>query len=236
MEPQDSVGVLGSFFVVPSRKERHVELEETKHYLANGQASRLTPARRSSGRVRRTRADGRPEVLRPARHVAAHDAADQRPSTSRPSTRASASTARRSAAGRGSPSRTCSSCRTPSTAILDPVHRGADALADLRDRRSDHARAVRQGSAPASRKRAEEYLHSTGIADTAFFGPGVRVLRLRRGLVRARPEPLALLGRLGRGPLELGQARARLHGPREGGLLPARAARHAARPAHARWC
>ena len=24
MEPQDSVGVLGSFFVVPSRKERHV--------------------------------------------------------------------------------------------------------------------------------------------------------------------------------------------------------------------
>ena len=61
----------------------------------------------------------------------------------------------------------------------------------------------------------------------------VRVLRLRRGLVRARPEHGALRGRLGRGPLELRQARARLHDPREGGLLPAGAARHAARPAHA---
>jgi len=38
MEPQDSMGVLGSFFV--SRVGRSgMSVEETKHYLANGQAS-----------------------------------------------------------------------------------------------------------------------------------------------------------------------------------------------------
>ena len=62
--------------------------------------------------------------------------------------------------------------------------------------------------------------------------PRVRVLRLRRGQLRARPERGALLRRLGRGLLELRQARPRLHVAAEGGLLPDGAARHAARPAH----
>ena len=82
-------------------------------------------------------------------------------------------------------------------------------------------------------RRAEEYLRSTGIADTCLRRPRVRVLRLRRGLVHERPERGALQGRLGRGSLELRRPRPRLHDPREAGLLPARAARHAARPAHA---
>ena len=52
-----------------------------------------------------------------------------------------------------------------------PVHRGADALAPLRDRRPDHARALRPGPAPRSRAAPRQYLRSTGIADTAYFGP-----------------------------------------------------------------
>ena len=78
-------------------------------------------------------------------------------------------------------------------------------------------------------KRAEEYLRSTGIADTAYMGPECEFFVFDEVLVRARPEPRALLGRLGRGPLELRQARPRLHGAREGGVLPARAARHPSR-------
>ncbi len=88
-----------------------------------------------------------------------------------------------------------------------PGDRGADALARLRDRRSDHARAVREGPArrrpagggapPRERNRGHRLLRSR-----------VRVLRLRRGPLRPRAEPLPLLGRLARGLLELGHARA----------------------------
>ena len=49
------------------------ELED-RHYLMNGGETLPTPARRSSGRPRRG-LDGRPQVLRPARDLAAHDAA-----------------------------------------------------------------------------------------------------------------------------------------------------------------
>ena len=57
-----------------------------------------------------------------------------------------------------------------STAILDPFTEAPTLSLDLRDRRPDHARAVQQGPAPLA-KRAEEYLRSTGIADTCFVGP-----------------------------------------------------------------
>ena len=116
-----------------------------------------------------------------------------------------------------------------------PVHRGAHALARLRDPRPGHARAVHARPAPRRPPRRGAPARDRHRRHRVLR-PRVRVLRLRRGLVRARPEPLALRGRLRRGPLELRQAGARLHGAREGGLLPARAARHAARPAHARWC
>ena len=43
-----------------------------------------------------------------------------------------------------------------------------------------------RAASPGGRR---SYLRETGIADTAYFGPGVRVLRLRRGLLRARAAP-----------------------------------------------
>ena len=80
-------------------------------------------------------------------------------------------------------------------------------------------------------RRAEAYLRETGHRRHGLLRAGVRVLRLRRRLLRALAAPRALRGRLGRGPLELLRAGARLHRAREGRLLPAGAARHAARPA-----
>ncbi len=113
-----------------------------------------------------------------------------------------------------------------------PVHRGADALARLRDRGAGDARAVREGSAPrreARRGLPPRLRHRRHV----LRRPRVRVLRLRRGVVHERPERGALQGRLVGRPLELRRRRPRLHDPREAGLLPAGAARHAERPAHA---
>ena len=110
-------------------------------------------------------------------------------------------------------------------------HRGADALARLRDRRPDHdgglltrsaaGREARRGVPPLDRDRRH-----------LLRRPRVRVLRLRRGQLRPRPERRALRRRLRRGLLELRPARARLHVAPEGGLLPDGAARLAARPPH----
>ena len=52
-----------------------------------------------------------------------------------------------------------------------PVHRGADALADLRDRRPGHPRAATRRDPRRVARRAEDYLRETGIADTAYIGP-----------------------------------------------------------------
>ena len=118
-----------------------------------------------------------------------------------------------------------------SSAILDPFTEAPtlSLICEIADpiTREPYA----QGSTPA-REARRGVPALDGHRGHGLHGPRVRVLRLRRGLVRARPEPLPLLGRFGRGSLELRQARARLHGAREGGLLPARAARHAPRPAH----
>ena len=202
---------------------------ETKHYIANGNEE----AARGAGSDRVGRADpgaaGRPEVLRPARPLAAHDAAAER--------------VRRVRLRRGPRLRRLVDPRLaghlgvghaahadPASAILDPFTEAPtlSLICEIVDplTREGYGRDPR-GVA----RRAEAYLRETGIADTCLLRPRVRVLRLRRGLLRARPEPLALRGRLRGGPLELGEARARLHDPREGGLLPAGAARHAARPA-----
>ena len=86
----------------------------------------------------------------------------------------------------------------PDAASADPrsVHRGADAVAHLRDRRSDHQQPYAKDPRRIARK-AEEYLRSTGIADTAFMGPECEFFIFDEVSLRARPEPLALLGRLG---------------------------------------
>jgi len=77
-------------------------------------------------------------------------------------------------------------------------------------------------------KRAEEFLRSTGVADTCYVGPSASSSS-STSVVYERPERGPLQGRLGRRPLELGRPEPRLHDPREARLLPACAARHAAR-------
>ena len=104
-----------------------------------------------------------------------------------PSTRGSASTAPRSAAGRGSPSRTCCSC---------PIRRARSSTPPPRRRRSrssarssTRSRASRYGRDPRQvAKRAEEYLRRDRHRRHVLHRPGVRVLRLRRGQLRARAE------------------------------------------------
>ena len=181
--------------------------------------------------ARNDRADGRSEVLRPARHLAAHDAADQRLRRIRVRRRARF---RRLVDPRLAGHLRVGHAPDAGRLVGDPrsVHRGSDALAPLRDRRPDHARAATREIRVASRS-APRSTSARRASPTRPTWARVRVLRLRRGVVRARPESRALPRRLRRGPLELRQARARLHGSREGGLLPACAARHAARPAHA---
>ena len=117
----------------------------------------------------------------------------------------------------------------PGSAILDPFTAVADALAPLRDRRPDDRRGLRARPAPHRTPR-RGLPDRDGDRGHGLLRPGVRVLRLRRGLLRALAAPRPLRGRLGRGPLELLGARARLHGAREGRLLPAGPARHPARP------
>ena len=117
-----------------------------------------------------------------------------------------------------------------------PVHRGADALAHLRDRRPGHARAVRTGPAPG---RAE----GRGVPALDRHR-GHRVLRARSASSSSSTRSRTTLGPnrahyevdSAEGHWNSGKPGPRLHGAREGGLLPAGAARHAARPPHARWC
>ena len=60
-------------------------------------------------------------------------------------------------------------------------------------------------------RRAEEYLRSTGIADTCYFGPESEFFVFDSVAYDMQVNRAHLRGRLGRGPLELGRARARLH-------------------------
>ena len=119
----------------------------------------------------------------------------------------------------------------PSSAILDPATEAPtlSLVCEIAD--PDHARAVREGPArrrpPRGGAPARERHRRHRV-----LRPRVRVLRLRRGALRPRPERVALPRRLARGLLELRQARPRLHGAPEGGLLPGGAVGLAARPPH----
>ena len=195
---------------------------------------RRDAARRARGArvgVRDARLDGRPEVLRPARHVAAHDAA--------------AAGVRRVRLRRGARLRRlldprlagdlrvghAARARSDDARSSTPPPRRRRSRSSARSStrsRGSRTRATRAGS----RKRAEEYLRSTGIADTCFFGPECEFFVFDEVSYELGAERGALLGRLGRGLLELRQAGARLHVAAEGGLLPDGAARLAPRPAH----
>ena len=180
---------------------------------------------------RDARLDGRPEVLRPARHVAAHDAAAA--GARRVRLRGRTRLRRLLDPRLAGDLRVGHAARCPirRSAILDP---GTEAptlslVCEIVDpitregvlTRPAPGREARRGVPALDRDRRH-----------LLRRPRVRVLRLRRGQLRARPERGALLGRLGRGLLELRQAGSRLHVAPEGGLLPDGAARLAARPAH----
>ena len=119
---------------------------EARHYIGAGGGR----ARGARVGARDARGDGRPEVLRPARHVAARDAADQR--LRRVGVR------RRARVRRLLDPRLAGDLRERHAADARrlerhprPGDRGADALAHLRDRRPAHARAVRRRIRAASR-------------------------------------------------------------------------------------
>src|SRR5215212_3718026 len=218
------------FFVGPTREGTDVgarvqALPGKREQDGDRGAPRDRVGRRDPG------ADGRPQVLRPARLVAAHDAAGVgvRGVRLRRRSRLRRLVDPRLAGhlGVGHVADARSRLGHPR-----PVHGGADPFAALRDRRPRDPAAVRPRPArgcPPSRGVPREERHRRH----RLLRARMRVFRPRRGLVRPRAEPRALRIRLGRRALELGQGRARLHGPREGGLLPAGSARHAPRPAHA---
>ncbi len=144
--PQDSRSP-GVFLLVQRRAEvaRMSEITE-RHYLRNGARDAGRRARGARVGVRDARGDGRPQVLRLLGIVAARVAADHRLRGER---------VRRGARLRrlvhpwlaGDPG--LGHAPHAGRLLSDPRSRdrGADALARLRDRRPDHARALREGSA-----------------------------------------------------------------------------------------
>ena len=119
----------------------------------------------------------------------------------------------------------------PTSAILDP---GTEAptlslICEIADpiTREGYSRDPRQVA-----KRAEEYLRSTGIADTCFVGPECEFFVFDEVSYDLGPNAAHYSVDSSRGLLELRQAGPRLHVAAEGGLLPDGAARLAPRPAH----
>ena len=206
------------------------EVEE-RHYLQERRRDAAGRARGARVGGRDARGNGRSQVLRPARDVAARDAADHGRSTSPRSTRASASTALRSAAGRRSRTPTCSSCPTPRprSSTLRPRRRRSrsSARSPIPITREPYAKDPR-GVA----RRAEEHLRASGIADTAYFGPECEFFVFDEVHYDLGPNRSHYSVDSAGGLLELRQARARLHRSAEGGLLPGRALGHAPRPPH----
>ncbi len=82
-------------------------------------------------------------------------------------------------------------------------------------------------------RRAEAYLADSGIADTAYFGPECEFFVFDEVSYELGPNRSHYSVDSAEGHWNSGQAGPRLHGAREGGLLPAGAARHAERPPHA---
>ena len=183
MGPQD-FRVLGPFFVVPTYRRDAMAEIETKHFLANG-----------------TQPDAR-EALEWATETRAQmvdlkfcDLFGRWQHMTLPLTSFEESAFDEGLGFDGSSIRGWQGI-SESDMLLDPrrderdprpVHRGADALAHLRDPRPDDRRGVRQG--PAARREARRGVSALDRGRRhGVHRPRVRVLRLRRGLVRARAE------------------------------------------------
>ena len=156
---------------------------EARHYIGQ----RGGRARGARVGARDARGDGRPEVLRPARHVAARDAAARR--------------VRRVRLRRGARLRRLVDPRLAGD--LGERHAPDAGRVDARSSiRSPRCRRSRSSARSPTRSRASR-TRRTRAASRGGRGvpaldrhrrhrvlrPRVRVLRLRRGLVRARPEP-----------------------------------------------
>ena len=83
---------------------------------------------------------------------------------------ASGSTGRASAAGRRSTSPTCCSCPTPTPPSIDPFLEHTTLSSSATSRTRSPSEEYSRDPRYVARK-AEDYLKSTGIADTSYFGP-----------------------------------------------------------------
>ena len=114
----------------------------------------------------------------------------RRRSARTPSARASASTARPSAGSRRSTSRTCCCCPTPTapSSTRSATHKTLNVNFFIHDpiTREAYSRDPRNMA-----KKAEAYLASTGIADTAYFGPEAEFYIFDS--IRYRPHQRVLL-------------------------------------------
>ena len=125
--------------------------------------------------------DGRLQVRRPARDLAALLDPASRSSTEGPlRATASASTARRIRGFQKIHESDMLLMPDPTTAFIDPGLRRPDAQHHLRRRRARRRAAATRRDPRYVAKKAEAYLKKTGIATTAYFGPGGRVLHLQR--------------------------------------------------------
>ena len=179
---------------------------------------------------RDARLDGRPQVLRPARHVAAHDAAAAGVRRGRLRGRARL---RRLLDPRLAGDLRVGHAADARSELGDPRpwHRGADALADLRDRRPDHARGLLARPAPGRQARGGVPA-STGIADTCFVGPECEFFVFDEVSYDLGPNAAHYSVDSSEGYWNSGKPGLGYTSAAEGGLLPDRAARLAARPAH----
>ena len=180
--------------------------------------------------------DGRPQVHRPARHLAAHDPAACSARRRRLRVRARL---RRLLDPRlpGDPRVGHAADAGPDDRVHRPLLHASDAVADLLGRRPGARRALR--ARPAVR-RAEGRAapgSSTGIADVAYFGPEAEFFVFDHIAYSQTREPRVLRGRLRRGLLEHGRRRPStnpnlgLQAAPEGGLLPGAAGRLDGQPA-----
>ena len=179
--------VVGPFFVVQHSAQKEDEDGRDREGAAALPRGRRRAARGARVVARDECRDGRPEVLRPARHVAARDAADRlvRRVRVRRGPRLRRLLDPRLAGHRGE--RHAADARRVD-GDPRPVHRGADALAPLRDRRARHARAVREGSAPRREARTRSTCARPASPTRATSAPSASSSSSTRCRTRAAPN------------------------------------------------